>query len=343
MLFRLTLFFLWMTLPVLGQPGQRPTPTGDVWRDTNGNPIHAHGGGILHHKGIYYWYGEYKKGPTRLVPGQDWECYRVQAGGVACYQSADLQRWTFSGVVLPPNTTNPAHDLHTSKVMERPKVIYNAHTCQFVLWLHVDSEDYSYARTGVAVSDKPTGPFRYLGSLRPNNQMSRDMTLFVDDDGRAYHIGASENNQTMLISQLSPDYLRPAGVYKRVLVGQHREAPALFSHKGRYYLITSGCTGWTPNPAAWAEADSVLGNWTQRDNPCTGNGADSTFGTQPTFVLPLSGKPGQFLFMADRWNKTDLENSRYAWLPLSMQPAPASSRVRPVIRGPEQVGNQSNR
>ncbi len=343
MLFRLTLFLLWITLPTFGQPGQRPTPNGDVWRDTNGNPIHAHGGGMLYHEGIYYWYGEYKKGPTRLVPGQDWECYRVEAGGVACYQSTDLQRWTFKGVVLPPNTTDPAHDLHTSKVTERPKVIYNAKTRQFVLWLHVDSEDYSYARTGVAVSDKPTGPFRYLGSLRPNNQMSRDMTLFVDDDGRAYHIGASENNQTMLISQLSADYLQLAGVHRRVLVGQHREAPAMFGHKGRYYLITSGCTGWTPNPATWAEADSVLGDWTQRGNPCVGSGADSTFGAQPTFVLPLANKPGQFLFMADRWNKNDLENSRYAWFPLSMQLAPASASIRPVIRGPEQPADRPTR
>jgi Glycosyl hydrolases family 43 len=340
MLLRLTVFFLWIMLPVHGQPGQLSIPTGTVWHDTNGNPIHAHGGGILHHKGIYYWYGEYKKGPTRLVPNQDWECYRVEAGGIACYQSTDLQHWTFNGVVLRPDSTDPAHDLHTSKVIERPKVIYNAKTRQFVLWMHIDSEDYGYARTGVAVSNKPTGPFRYLGSLRPNNQMSRDMTLFVDDDGRAYHLGASENNQTMLISQLSSDYLRPSGVYKRILIGQRREAPALFKHKGRYYLITSGCTGWTPNPATWAEADSVLGNWTQRGNPCVGSGADSTFGTQSTFVLPMPGKPGQFLFMADRWNKTDLENSRYAWFPLSMQLVSANTQVRPVIRRPERSANR---
>lgn len=39
---------------------------GRVWLDTEGNPIQAHGGGILYDErsGTYYWYGEYKDGPT---------------------------------------------------------------------------------------------------------------------------------------------------------------------------------------------------------------------------------------------------------------------------------------
>lgn len=39
---------------------------GRVWLDTDGNPIQAHGGGILYDKRstMYYWYGEYKDGPT---------------------------------------------------------------------------------------------------------------------------------------------------------------------------------------------------------------------------------------------------------------------------------------
>lgn len=34
--------------------------SGEIWNDTDGNPINAHGGGILYHEGTYYWYGEYK-------------------------------------------------------------------------------------------------------------------------------------------------------------------------------------------------------------------------------------------------------------------------------------------
>ena len=34
--------------------------SGKVWRDTDGNVINAHGGGILFHEGKYYWFGEHR-------------------------------------------------------------------------------------------------------------------------------------------------------------------------------------------------------------------------------------------------------------------------------------------
>ena len=37
---------------------------GEVWPDTDGQAINAHGGGVLHHQGVYYWYGELKRGRT---------------------------------------------------------------------------------------------------------------------------------------------------------------------------------------------------------------------------------------------------------------------------------------
>lgn len=40
------------------------------------------------------------------------------------------------------------------------------------------SQYYEEAKAGVAWSTSPTGPFQYVGSSRPNGQMSRDMTLF---------------------------------------------------------------------------------------------------------------------------------------------------------------------
>ena len=33
---------------------------GTVWKDIDGNDIQAHGGMILEHKGVFYWYGEHK-------------------------------------------------------------------------------------------------------------------------------------------------------------------------------------------------------------------------------------------------------------------------------------------
>lgn len=292
---------------------------GQVWTDVAGQPINAHGGGILYHDGTYYWYGEIKQGKTWLPEAnRSWGGTRVEAVGVSCYSSRDLYNWRYEGNVLPTLQADAGHELHRTKVLERPKVVYNRATRRFVMWLHVDSEDYSLARAGVAHSDSPTGPFRYLGSLRPNGAMSRDMTVFVDDDGQAYLFHASEDNATMHICLLTEDYLRPSGRFVRVFEGRSMEAPAVFKHQGRYYLMASGCTGWAPNAARSAVADAIWGPWRELGNPCRGPEADVTFRGQGTFVLPVADSPGRFIFMGDRWNQDDLPASRYLWLPIRL-------------------------
>ncbi len=289
------------------------------WNDIKGNFINAHGAGVLYYNGAYYMFGEIKKGKTWLVPGQNWECYRVPAGGISCYSSKDLSTWKYEGVALAPVIGDPLNDIDTSKVIERPKVIYNKTTKKFVMWMHIDAKDYSFAHSGVAVSDDPAGPYKYLGSFQPNGQMARDMTLFKDDDNKAYLIYSSENNNTMHVCLLSDDYLSPTKTWSRILIDRNREAPALFKNKGKYYLITSACTGWSPNPATYAVASQPLGPWKEYDNPCTGEEAETTFQSQSTFVLPVKGKSDQYIFMADKWNRFDLENSKYVWLPLHIK------------------------
>lgn len=290
---------------------------GEVWRDTDGQPINAHGGGLLFHGGTYYWYGEIKTGKTWAPESnKGWGGTRVEMLGISCYSSRDLQHWKNEGNVLPAVKDDPKHDLHSSKVLERPKVVHNAKTGKFVMWMHVDSEDYKFARAGVAVADAPTGPFRYLGSLRPDDSMSRDMTLFADDDGKAYLFYSSEDNATMHVSLLTDDYLKPSGRFERIFIGRSMEAPAVVKHKGRYYLMASGCTGWAPNPARSAVADAVFGPWKELGNPCRGPGAEITFRCQSTYILPVAGRPGAYICMLDRWSQFDLPDSRYVWLPL---------------------------
>ena len=302
---------------------------GIVWYDTDGNPINAHGGGIMYHDGVYYWYGEYKGDSTYY---RDDICvgWRAEAGGVSCYSSTDLVSWKFEGVVLPPDTQDAQSDLHPSQIIERPKVIYNDKTKKFVMWVHIDSPNYEKAHTGVAVGDSPTGRFTYLGSFKPNGGDSRDQTVFKDDDGRAYHIHSSEWNKTLYIGLLNDDYTQHTGIYTRNFIEQYREAPAVFKHDGKYYLISSGCTGWDPNTAQCAVADSMLGEWKVIGNPCIGKDAEKTYYAQSTFVLPVRGKNGQIVAMFDRWNKTDLDDSRYVWLPLTFVDG------KPVIEWKEQ-------
>jgi hypothetical protein len=49
-------------------------------------------------------------------------------------------------------------------------VIFNAATRRFVMWFHLEppGQGYSASRSGVAVARQPAGPYRFIGSLRPN-------------------------------------------------------------------------------------------------------------------------------------------------------------------------------
>jgi hypothetical protein len=296
---------------------------GAVWRDVNGQPIQAHGGGILVHKNVYYWYGEDRTPGIR--------------GAVACYSSTNLYDWKREGVALWQTNLPRYYDSPT--FIERPKVIFNPHTKKFVMWMHVEQAGYFYACAGIATGDTPTGPFKFLKTIRPiTNDFNfpadepigqkqfgatfRDMNLFVDDNGRAYVFYAGEDNWTMYVVRLNDDFTGPETpavenkTFARILVRAHREAPAPFKANGRYYLITSACTGWAPNAADCAVAKNILGPYQSLGNPCVGTNADITFGTQSTFVLPAPGRKGKFIFMADEWRPRDLSDSRYIWLPL---------------------------
>lgn len=354
-------FLLALLVTTLGSAAAETTSIrpGEIWLDDHGVAINAHGGGILFHDGVYYWFGEHK------VAGGAGNRAQV---GVHVYASSDLYRWKDAGIALAVSD-DPASDIVRGCILERPKVIFNARTGKFVMWFHLEppGKGYAGARSGVAVADVATGPYRFLGSLRPNagawpdnvpvemkkplaaaelaqlkalelpggplpyypkhlsfrrdfadGQMARDMTLFVDDDGRAYHIYASEDNGTLQISLLSDDYTRPAGRYVRVFPGGFNEAPAMMKWHGRYFLFTSDCTGWAPNSARLAAADSIWGPWDRLGNPCIGSGAQiaNTFESQSTFILPVQGRPDVFIFMADRWRPQNAIDGRYIWLPI---------------------------
>ncbi|XP_019173344.1 PREDICTED: uncharacterized protein LOC109168933 isoform X2 [Ipomoea nil] len=295
---------------------------GRIWLDTEGNPIQAHGGGILYDDKTktYYWYGEYKDGDTYHAHKKG--AARVDVIGVGCYSSRDLWTWQNEGIVLAAEEKNETHDLYTLNVLERPKVIYNERTGKYVMWMHIDDTNYTKASVGVAISDSPTGPFDYLYSIRPHGFDSRDMTIFKDDDGKAYLVYSSVDNSELHVGPLNEQYLDVTRSMRRILVGQHREAPALFKNQGTYYMITSGCTGWAPNEALAHAAESIMGPWETIGNPCIGGNKIfqlTTFFAQSTFVFPLPGlPPGFFIFMADRWNPADLRDSRYVWLPLTV-------------------------
>ena len=311
---------------------------GELWLDNNGKHINAHGGGILYKDEIYYWFGEHK------IAGSIGNKAMV---GVHVYSSTDLYNWEDRGIALSVSDDS-TNDIAKGCVLERPKVIYNKMTGKFVMWFHLElkGQGYSSARAGVAISDNPTGPFKFLYSFRPDagnwpinvteddkipakdnfldrdfksGQMSRDMTLFVDNDGIAYHIYTSEENHTTHISQLTSDYLKPSGKYMRVFINRNMEAPAVFKQDDKYYYIGSGTTGWDPNAARSAVASSLWGPWKELGNPCIGEDSELTFHSQSTFALPVQGKENAFIFMADKWMPENPIDGRYIWLPIEIE------------------------
>lgn len=298
---------------------------GEVWPDVSGKPIQAHGGAVIVRDGTYYWYGEDRTERQTTV---------------SCYSSTDLYNWKHEGVVFTREAL--PEDIRAATFIERPKVIYNARTGKYVLWAHLEQRGYHFAHAGVAISDTPAGPFTYVRHLRPiqydfdypendrDRQQEfggtfRDMNLFVDDDGKAYAFYASEGNWTLYIVRLNDEYTAPqmpmvkGKTWQRVLVRKMREAPAPFKHQGRYYLVTSGCTGWRPNEADYAVADNILGPYESKGNPCVGPEAELTFRTQSTCVFPVAGKPDCFIYMGDRWTPRQLDDSRYIWLPFKIK------------------------
>lgn len=213
--------------------------------DTSGNTLQLHGLGIIKVGSTWYGFGEDKTGESSSNTAfQD----------IPCYSSTDLQTWTHQGVALPKQSTG---DLGPNRVVERPKVIYNASTSTYVMYLHIDSSNYSEAKVGVATSSTPCGPYTYRGSFRPLGFQSRDMGLFQDSDGTAYLLSEDRANG-LRIDKLSADYL---SVDSSVALFADYEAPAMVKANGTYYLLASHLSGWSTNDNVYATTTSLSGTW----------------------------------------------------------------------------------
>lgn len=330
---------------------------GKLWPDNSGVHINAHGGGILRYNNRYYWFGEHKtagpEGNTAMVGFScyssdnlyDWKnegivlkvsedtaspirkgcimerpkvIYNAKTGKFVMWFHHELTgtgyRTAASGVAVADRITGPYTYLKTI----RPNAGFwpaNVQECHKKGVPQSTKDHYGGGPDGL-----PGHPdsLNLLGRDFAKGQMARDMTLVVDDDGKAYQIYSSEENSTTHISLLTDDFLSYAGNYARVFEGRYMEAPAIFKQGGRYYFIGSNCTGWDPNAARSAVAASILGPWKELGNPCRGTGQENekTFWSQSTWILPVAGKKNAFIFMADRWNPDNPIDGRYIWLPV---------------------------
>lgn len=326
--------------------------SGELWLDDRGIHVNAHGGSVLFHEGKYYWFGEHKSDNTSsaLVGVTcysstdlcNWK-YEGVALAVSDDEDSDIVRgsvierpkviynkknnkfimwfhlemkgkgYTAARAALAVSDTpaGPYTFIRSGRVNPGK---YPFNMTEEELTTKINADDYSEWWTPQWREAVNKGLF--VQRDLEDGQMSRDMTLFVDDDGKAYHIYSSEENLTLHIAELTDDYQAHTGKYIRIFPGGHNEAPAIFKKDGTYWMITSGCTGWDPNEARMFSATSIWGPWKQYANPCIGENAQLTFGGQSTYILAVPGAKYEYIFMADIWRPKNPIDARYIWLPI---------------------------
>jgi beta-xylosidase len=269
---------------------------GRVWLDTSGNRIQAHGGSIMAIDGTFYWYGENKE---RSIPGSG-----IWHWGVRCYSSSDLYNWTDLGLILPPEPDDERSPLHPSKGMDRPHIIHNAHTGKYVCWIKVMAGPEQ--RSSVFTADSILGPYeRARIDLKPLGMHAGDFDLVVEPtDGKAYYYFERVHSE-LICADLTADYTDVTGYYSTHFPLLQppfvREAPAHFFRNGIHYLITSGTTGYYPNPSLVAVSRSYHGPWEIQGDPHPADDSRTSYHSQVSSVFKVPGKADLFIALADRW------------------------------------------
>ena len=275
---------------------------GQVWLDTEGKRIQAHGGSVMYLDGIYYWYGENKEKTDGKNGIWHW--------GVKCYTSKDLYNWEDKGIIIPPEPDDPASSLHPESCMDRPHIIYNQRTKKFVCWLKIMNKDRTQTET-VLTADYILGPYtKVREGLRPLGMSAGDFDLTVAEDGKAYYYFERVHSET-ICADLTEDYTDVTGYYSTHFPHSHppyvREATAHFLRKGKHYLITSGTTGYLPNPSETAIADTWHGPYRVLGNPHPGDESHTSYHSQISSILKVHGKKDLYIACADRWLPEEMD------------------------------------
>lgn len=197
--------------------------------------------------------------------------------------------------VVLSNTDHP--DLHDNK-FEGVKFLYHAPTNKIIFWAHYEnSRDYTLGRASVA-SATPGQNFTFHKSFQPEGNESRDIAVFVDDDGSAYLISTANGNDDTILYKLTSDWLDVDYQVCVIHDGLRREAPGMMKKDGIYYLFSSGQAGWYPTQGGYSSAPQLNGPWSELRTV----GNTSTFSAQSNWVLQLdSGTSSSFALHAYRW------------------------------------------
>ncbi|SPO25937.1 uncharacterized protein UTRI_03302 [Ustilago trichophora] len=274
--------------------------SGDRWIDTSGVPINAHGAGLIHDStdSLWYWVGEYKNSGNGFQ-------------GFSLYSSSDLINWDSHGLIVPPSASLPF------QVGERPKLIKNPSTGEYVLWFHADSSNYSLAKVGVCYASKVTGPYTCPtnGVFSPLGMESRDMNVYVDtyNNNQGYLLFATNGNADVGIAKMTSDYKNVSSLVSTI--HSRLEGFGVFrDDAGLYNMVVSNQSGWQPNANSLYTTPN-LGTTNLTYSNYIASNAYNTYNSQNTFEISPSDKLQ--VYLGDRWWVTDLEQSSYVWYPLA--------------------------
>jgi hypothetical protein len=268
---------------------------GQIWLDTEGKRIQAHGGRMIIVEDTYYWYGENKEKTVGTPDIWHW--------GVRCYSSKDLYNWKDEGIIIPPEPDNPSSPLHPSSMMDRPHIIYNKKTKKYVAWLKIMCEPPAFA---ILTADTLLGPYTMVNpKLYPCGLSAGDFDIDVDEKTGTVFLFSEDPHTKIYSVALNEDYTDVQGDYAIHFPSagppENREAPAHFYRNGLHYLITSGTTGFFPNPSEASVSESWDGPYTIQGDPHVNDASRTSFNSQISCIFRHPAREDLYIAMADRW------------------------------------------
>jgi hypothetical protein len=278
-----------LTDPVTTTNIAPPDPPGIAFKDTEGNLVNAHGGGIIQVCDTFYLHGEYFLSTTT----------DNNFNGFSMYSSKDLATWKNEGIILPQQASGL---LGPNRKGERPHIIKCPSTGEFVLYAHAADTTYQADKEVVyATSPTVNGKYSFKGSLMNASgaiAAHSDMSALTDGDN-AYVITESGVVYTLASDCHSWLSSKQFGAVNGTTGGI--EAPTVFRAGNTLYWIGSDKTGWRANDDFYSTATSMNGPWTYQGYLApTGK---LTWMTQSTWVLPVVGSKGTvYVYWGDHWN-----------------------------------------
>ena len=283
---------------------------GEVWLDTNGKRIQAHGFSVFYNEkdSCYYWYGENKEYTRDRTTVWHW--------GVRCYASKDLYNWEDKGLIIPPHTDDLDSPLHPTYHMDRPHIIYCEKTGKYVAWLKIMCSQTSQFMS-VLQADDFLGPYEFVHKVyKPLAMDTGDFDLQIDHNtGKAYFIFDRPHFE-IVAATLDDTYTSVTGEYSEHFQGLlppvSREAPACFQRNGKWYMFTSSTTGKWSNPSQVCEFKGFHGEYRDLGDACLGDKTNTTFNSQISCVLKVPGKD-LYIACADRWRPGKKNVTKSQW------------------------------